>query len=98
MQLATPAGHVAFGILWASAMLAIVVGFSGVGGVIFAPWLFLLIPFVAVRIGFQLDAGTKSTLTEASLRVANFIIEAAMVAVLVYLYDLAVLSFCPPAR
>ena len=98
MNLATPAGHVAFGILWTLAMLALVVGFAGVGGLRFAPWLLLLIPFGVVRIGLQRDSSSRSAVSEASLRVGSFIVEAAMVAIFVYLYNLAVLSFCPSPR
>jgi len=79
-------------------MLIIVIGFSGVGGLRFAPWLLLLIPFAAVRIGFQRCGSIRSTLTVNSLRVANVIVEAAMIAVFVYLYNLAALSYCPPPK
>jgi hypothetical protein len=37
-------------------------------------------------------------LTVNSLRVANVIVEAAMIAVFVYLYNLAALSYCPPPK
>lgn len=98
MKFATPGGHVAFGILWTLAMLVVVAGFSGVGGLRFAPWLLLLIPFAAVRIGFERGGAIRQTLTVNSLRVANVIVEAAMIAIFVYLYNLAALSYCPPPK
>jgi hypothetical protein len=54
--LVTARGHAAFGVLWTIAMLAIVVGMSGVGGLVFAPWLLLVVPFAATRITFRRTA------------------------------------------
>lgn len=79
-------------------MLAIIIGFAGVGGLRFAPWLALLIPFAAIRIGFQREVNIRPALTVYSLRIANVIVDAAMIAVFVYLYNLAVLSYCPPPK
>ena len=98
MNCVTPVGHWAFGILWTLAMLVIIVGFAGVGSLPFAPWLLLLVPFAAVRVGFQRGAGIRSTLSGNALRAANFIVEAAMFAIFVYVYNLSVLTYCPAPK
>lgn len=97
--LVTARGHIAFGIFWTVAMLVIVIGFAGVGALRFSPWLLLLIPFVATRIAFRkTERAAKSTFLVGGLRSANLIIEVAMVAVFIYLYNLALLSYCPPPK
>jgi hypothetical protein len=98
MNLLTPAGHLAFGIVWALGVLAIVLGFSGVGGLRFAPWLLLLIAFAAVRLGFRRNESTRSTVAVNSLRAANVLVEVAMISIFVYLYNLAILSYCAPPK
>jgi hypothetical protein len=62
------------------------------------PWLALLTQFAAVRIGFQREVNIRSPLAVSSLRIANAIVDAAMIAVFVYLYNLAVLSYCLPPK
>jgi hypothetical protein len=99
MGLLTGRGHVAFGILWAVAMLLIIVGFSGVGGLRFAPWLLLLVPFAATRTALRgSKSGSESMRTSRVLWGINVTIEIAMVAIFVYMYNLAVLSYCPSPK
>lgn len=99
MGLITVRGHVAFGILWAVVMLLIFVGFSGVGALRFAPWLLLLIPFAATRVALRTaKSGSGSMYTLRALWGMNVIIEIAMVAIFVYMYNLSVLSYCPPPK
>jgi hypothetical protein len=76
-------------------MLVIVVGMSGVGGLAFAPWLLLLIPFGTVRIALRKIAkGGAPVYFRRTLWAANLVIELAMVGAFVYLYNLVILSYC----
>ena len=79
-------------------MLAIVIEFADAGSLRFAPWLLLLVPFVFVRISLRKIAGDQTISAAVSLRVANVVVEAAMVAIFVYMYNLSVLSYCPPPK
>jgi len=98
-RLVTTRGHAAFGVLWTVAMLVIILGFAGVGGLRFAPWLLLLIPFAATRSAFRRTDQTPGPTTSlGALWALNLITEAAMFAVFVYLYSLALLSYCPSPK
>lgn len=91
-----PRGHIAFGILWSICMLVIIVGFSGVGGLVFAPLLLLLFPFGFARSMLRSMTSGTALWVRPVLLAVNFITELAMVAAFVWLYNLAILTYCPP--
>ena len=93
----TPRGHALFGAIWALAMLIMVIGFSVVGGLVYLPWLLLLVPFIGLRLALARDDLRRAILRTA-FQCANAVTELAMIVIFVYLYNLAVLSFCPPPR
>jgi len=77
-------------------MFLIVVGFSGVGSLRFAPWFLLLVPFAALRFLFQnTNAPHRTRELNLLLQIANAITELSMLGILVYLCNLVALGACP---
>ena len=93
----TSRGHALFGVLWVLAMLTMIIGFSGVGGLVYLPWLLLLVPFIVLRLAL-VRRGPERQMRTTALQCANAVTELAMIAIVVYLYNLAVLSYCSPPK
>jgi len=93
----TSRGHTLFGAFWALGMLVMLIGFSGVGGLIYLPWLLLLAPFIGLRLALVRRDPNRKTLATL-LQCANAITELGMILIFVYLYNLAAVSYCAPSK
>lgn len=92
----TSIGQILLALVWALIVLIITILFSGVGGLVYLPWLSLLVPFALCWIIVRRSnaISQKNTLTLVA-RIMMPLIGLWMLGVLIYLYSIAVLSYCP---
>ena len=93
MKFLTERGHIAFGVVWTFAMLAMIIGLSGQGSVVYLPWLLLILPFAAARWLLRQKPGDpESVRIQPFLYTANIVVELTMVGILIYLYSVSLLT------